>query len=310
MQAVLVTPTWLGDLERFALMRESISTAEVLIPHHVCVQTEHLAAFKARFAGRPEANGIEWSTTADVLPPEIEARRLRRAQQRAGQWKKIQRSLQKRFGWFALAAYEGWQTQQLVKLELARRLGPELIITIDSDVVVTRAFTAADFQVDGRIALPATSRTTVEADAHTARWNDQGCALQGLQAPLTFNGGHYLEIVQHPFPFERSFVQRLCDQLEQQSGKFWMDYLLAQPVGNWSEFTLYGYAALQSENPPPMVEVNAATRWLYTEADFTDIGQNVASAFADPKYQFLVVQAHRHFPASEYEALIHAQLDV
>lgn len=69
-----VTPSYLGDIERFALLRASLRLFGAAAPHIAYVDTEDCPAFAQRFRGEP---GLAIVPTEAVLPPELERQRRR-----------------------------------------------------------------------------------------------------------------------------------------------------------------------------------------------------------------------------------------
>jgi len=72
---VLASASYRGDIDHFRLLRRSLKRFGLGdIPHHVVVHTEDRDLFLPLVDG-----GMKLHTTADVLPPQIEANRLRAA---------------------------------------------------------------------------------------------------------------------------------------------------------------------------------------------------------------------------------------
>jgi hypothetical protein len=144
MRLALVTPTWVGDLDKFTFLRESLVRCEITIPHFAVVHTEDLAVFKEL----PFRDGLTVLPTAEVLPGDLERRR--RANSSPKGWPAPFRSLQSRLR----RSVDGRWTQQVAKLASAKVVGAESVVCVDSDVFFVRNVSESDFfDLDGRLHL-------------------------------------------------------------------------------------------------------------------------------------------------------------
>ena len=96
-----MTPTHVGDLRQFSILRRSIQVFAPGIPHIAIVNTEDYREFADRFHREPL---LEIVKAAEVLPAEIERRR--------------RKSGLKWFTgrWLHKGLIKGWHAQQLMKL--------------------------------------------------------------------------------------------------------------------------------------------------------------------------------------------------
>mgnify|MGYP000103121178 CR=1 FL=1 len=303
---VFVTPTWRGDYARFQLLRASMEAVGLgAVPHLAVVQTEDLDRF------RGGAAGVTYRSTAEVLPPEVEQRRVRFLQRAPGRRSQtVLRSLYKRFGWFSDANYYGWHTQQLVKLGLARQLPNRVLITLDSDVIFTRPVPASVYARDGKVVLY--ERTQVlQRKLRRPGWYETACQL--LDRPWSAAAGtSFQNYVTHPFVFDAGMLRRLLDHLERRYATDWWRALLAQPLGSWSEFMTYGVFVQQLQGGDGVfVEPgDQACRWLETAADRARARDFIREAFDDPAIRYLTIQAdhHQRFTVDDYAPLVCAEL--
>jgi hypothetical protein len=219
-----ITPTWRGDYERFQLLRASMRAAGLGgVPHYAIVQTEDLPLFRK---GAPE---VRYLSTAEVLPAEVEQRRVRfLADTPNRRVQLIKRSFYKRLGWFPDANFYGWHTQQLVKLVLGRLLPHAVLVRIDSDVIITRPVPVSEFVREDDVAL-FEQRGTLQARLKRPGWYGEACRL--LDRPWPREAGEEtFNYVTHPFVFRAQTLRELLDWLEQRYQRPWWQAMLAQPL--------------------------------------------------------------------------------
>tara|TARA_R110001599_G_scaffold136806_14_gene315425 strand:- start:1998 stop:2963 length:966 start_codon:yes stop_codon:yes gene_type:complete len=301
-----VTPTWRGDLERFQLLRESMAAMGLgAVPHYAVVQTEDLALF------RQGAAGPIYLSTAEVLPAEVEQRRRRYLDRTPNRRLQVlKRSAYKRFGWFADANYYGWHTQQLVKFAVARQFPQRVLITLDSDVIFTQPVPASAYAADGRVVLYE-EPDVITRPLASPGWYGHACTLFGLPWPR-LPGAPFVNYVTHPFVFDRGTLRDMLDAIEARHQRHWWQALLAQPLGQWSEFMTYGvyvsqlrqYAGVWTER------ASLACRWLHTAEERAHPEAAINAAFDDPAVRYLTIQAdhHAHFRVADYAPWVRSAL--
>lgn len=135
----ILTPTYAGDLQRFALLRRSLATFAPGIAHIAVVNSEDLGLFADRFRGEP---ALELVATRDVLPASIERRRRKRS---GPSWLAQ--------GWLRQRTIKGWYAQQLAKIFVLASCRYDAAAFVDSDVLVCRPLSADYFYVDGSLKL-------------------------------------------------------------------------------------------------------------------------------------------------------------
>lgn len=299
-----MTATWRGDLDRFALLRESLMAfGHGGIPHYALINTEDAPLLQA--LQLPDVIPV---TTAELLAPEVEAGRLRYAGGRGGRrWKTLQRSLHKRFGLFPDARFYGWQVQQLIKLQAGTQLPHDVFVCFDSDNVVCGDFDPADFVPDGRVALFESTRTLVPGEKVWS-WYGNARRLLGLPVPDDYERSY----VSQPVVFAKHALQAMHAWLEKTHGRPWYESFLAQPLSSWSEFMTYGVFVrdhLKLEGFE-VVTANAENRWIAEEADRRNADALIRQAFAAPGTKLLVLQAdhHHRWPLSRFLPVLREQL--
>lgn len=135
----ILTPSYAGDLPRFALLRRSLATFAPGIAHIAIVNSEDFGLFADRFRGQP---ALELVATRDVLPPSIERRRTKRS---APGWLA--------HGWLRQRTIKGWYAQQLAKIFALASCRYDAAAFVDSDVLVCRPLSGEYFYVDGSLKL-------------------------------------------------------------------------------------------------------------------------------------------------------------
>jgi hypothetical protein len=287
----LLTPTYHRDYQHFCVLRESLDAAGCDWPHWVVVQTEDLPLFRRRQWG-PQ---VRLLATAEILPSDVEAAR-RRVASYPHVWAKARRSLNKRFGWFADASLDGWNTQQLIKLGLASSAEADCWVTLDSDVVICGAVRETDFLRGTEVALY--SQPSNSHIAFQQKWCGEARTLLGL--PPSDREYNYIA---HPFSFSTPVVKALLAELERRHAAPWQQVLGGLRANSLSEFLLYGLFAREVWGLRGLFEMpaNARTHWIHkTDQPELERGsaaeRTVRECFANPDLDYLVIQSARNQP--------------
>lgn len=306
----LLTPTWSGDLDHFRLLRMSLSGSPLAtLPHYVIVQTEDVEAFRAY-----DTEPVRLLTTADVLPPRIEARRRRACaiSARVGRhWTRIGGSLKRSLGLPRWPAYTGWHTQQLCKLWMANELDVDRVIVLDSDVIVTPHATVDHFAAEGRYRCFATWENREALSGKVRNWVDQAERLIGAAPMVDSQVNTYFDT---PFILDVPVVRRMLAWLEETHGRPWYDVMLAQPPRRWSEFGTYkaflaGYYAEDAIDwRPPDV-----SRYLYQASDMEALMREIAMLLEDPGVHYITLHSQssgrQRWPMTDFEVQLQSLLE-
>ncbi len=134
----MLTPSYSGDIQRFSLLRRSITMFAPGIAHIALVNSEDLAQFADRFRGE---QGLELVATREVLPAGIERRRRQSGPRWLAQ------------GWLRRRTIKGWYAQQLAKIFALASCRYEAAVFIDSDVFVCQPLRGDYFYVNGALKL-------------------------------------------------------------------------------------------------------------------------------------------------------------
>lgn len=230
MRLAMVTPTWVGDIEKFTLLRESIIRCGITIPHVAVVHTEDLAAFK----GMPFSDGLTVVPSAEVLPGNLERRRRAESSRRA--WSRALHSLQSRIS----RRVDGRWTQQVVKLAAAKAIGAESVVCVDSDVFFVRDVTESDFfDLDGRLHLhepEGLAFLLLRLMSDSARFLKLPDA-----APVVKISAYQSQVV----PLHGGVIADMEKYIERITGKKWYDAMFNAGV---VEYTTYGLFARYIDN--------------------------------------------------------------
>jgi hypothetical protein len=216
----LVTPTYWRDLERCALLCESVDRyVTAFAKHYLIVADEELPLF-ARF--NSERRVV--LPTSRFLPPWL--RPLPRFIQRKN----------RRYWWPGRGKpVSGWHVQQFVKISAASVLPEARYCMLDSDVVFFRP-----------LDLPSIARSTHTPLFHAARavaadlpmhapWVRSAQRLLGLEPP-SFPA---TDFIGHIIYWEQHAVRAMTARIEQVTGLVWVDALCR--ARDISEYMLYGY---------------------------------------------------------------------
>jgi hypothetical protein len=301
-----MTPTFSGDFERFALLRESIvAFGGGHIKHYALVDTEDESALNA--LNLPQVIPI---TTSSLLTPETEALRFSYKRSGGRHWKRMKRSMNKRFGWFDDARYFGWQVQQVLKLQAPTVLPEDVFVAFDSDIVVTAPIDASQFMRDERVVLYE-REIKAKANKSPGKWFVTACDLLG-SSPPAMNAGVVFDYVAQPFVFEKRVCMDLQHWLSAHHRRQWHETLFGLKIGTWSEFTIYGlFVRLHLKYDGVVLEIaNENNLWLKTEEQRRNAQAIIRGVFDDPTKRYLVLQADHHevWPVSRFRDIIRAEL--
>jgi Family of unknown function (DUF6492) len=128
----------------------------------------------------------------------------------------------------------GWIMQQALKMEACCRVDADVLLVLDSDVMLVRKITASMLCQNGR---PRLYRAPGAVDKHLPQhvlWHSTSRKLLGLSA-MTLPAPDYVSSFN---VWDPNIVKALTRRLENTTGRHWMDAVTSQP--SFSEWTLYG----------------------------------------------------------------------
>lgn len=274
----LVTPTYAGDRNSFAFLRESIERCGIDLAHVAIVDHEDLSVFD-RLEHR---RGLTILSTRDVLPTTLEARRLAR-----------QTRVDRLVGRRAARRLRGWYAQQLVKLAAPSYVETEACVMLDSDVFFVRPITAEDFfGPSGRLQLLERTDLVLKQVEHVM-WQRDSAEFLGttLDAPI-------VDYTASVVPMHRGVLLDLQTYVEERHGMPWMEAFEHHRV---MEYTTYGVYARwiddlgRTEPAPP---THTVTCWDTERLD--DFGALLATAVQQGTAHAGVVHSHERVPLDSY----------
>jgi hypothetical protein len=221
-----MTPTHIGDIEQFAVLRRSIEVFAPDIPHIALVNTEDCRKFRDRFQGNP---GLQILPSAQILPRDLERRRRKSGPRwLTGKW--LHKGLIK-----------GWHAQQLMKIFALAKCPYEAVVFMDSDVFICRPLSRDYFFVDGRLKLfRRDAMVNAEClDFDISTHDILGNPLHRIQVTELY------DYIFSPTCFRRSSAVRLLAEFEARGRSKWVKRFLEQKRP--SEYNLLGHAAMVLE---------------------------------------------------------------
>lgn len=238
-----ITPSYIGDIDQFSILRRSINLFAPGFAHLAIVQTEDYPEFRRRFGSE---TALEIIPTAEVLPPSVEHRRK----------KSGLRGLTGRVEHGRLLI-KGWHAQQLAKIFALAGCRHDDVVFLDSDVFLCRPLDPAYFYIDGRLKLFRCRALNAESiDFDISTHDILGNPLQEIT--------QLWDYIFHPACFKRSTANCLLEEFKQLKRSTWVRRFLAQKRP--SEYNLLGYAAT-------VLEVGAG--YQVVECNPTDLHHSV-----------------------------------
>jgi len=215
----LVTPSHRGDLDRFALLADSVDRhVRGFTKHYTIVNDEDLPLF------------TPFQTSQRVVLPVSQfLPRWLRTLPPALRWRN------RRLWWsFRAKPVHGWHVQQIAKIYAAATFAEERYCMIDSDVIFYRGFDTAELATPN-ISPLLTARLAIAADAPLhAKWVMTAHRLLGLGEPSFPTDDHIGNII----VWDRATVRAMVERIETVTGRAWQEALCRNR--GFSEYLLYG----------------------------------------------------------------------
>jgi hypothetical protein len=216
----LVTPTYGRDLERCALLCESVDRhVTAFAKHYLIVPDDELALFARFNAARREVLPV-----SHLLPPWLKPlpRFIRRKHRRY---------------WGSLRAMpvSGWHVQQLVKIRAASLFPQPRTCMLDSDVVFFRPFDVSAFAHPNPTPLFVRPREIASDAPLHAPWIRSSHRLLGLAEPA-FPAD---DCIGHIIFWDQQAVRAMIERIERVTGRGWVEALCR--ARDFSEYLLYGH---------------------------------------------------------------------
>jgi hypothetical protein len=128
----------------------------------------------------------------------------------------------------------GWVMQQVLKMEACRRVDADVLLLLDSDVLLVRQVTSATLNIKGRARFYRRPAAIDSSLPQHVEWHAVSRRLLGLpQAELPAP-----DYVSSFNVWDPEVLRAMISRIEQVTGRHWMDAVTTQP--SFSEWTLYG----------------------------------------------------------------------
>jgi hypothetical protein len=216
----LVTPTYGRDLERCALLCESVDRyVTSFATHYLIVPDDELALFARFNAARREVLPVSQLLPSWLKPlPRFVRRKHRRY-------------------WGSLRAMpvSGWHVQQFVKIRAASLFPQPRTCMLDSDVVFFRPFDVAAFAHPNPAPLFLRPREIAPGAPLHAPWVRSSHRLLGLAEP-EFPADDFIG---HIIFWDQQTVRAMIERVERVTGSDWIEALCR--ARDISEYLLYGH---------------------------------------------------------------------
>lgn len=220
-----LTPSFIRDIEQFAILRRSMNLFAPGVPHLAIIHTEDCARFREHFHGEA---GLEIIPTAWVLPNTVELHRRKSGPKWLnGTWRHGRRLI------------EGWYAQQLAKIYALAGCRFEHVVFLDSDVFLCRPLEPDFFYVNGRLKL-------FRCAAANAESLDFDISTHDILGNPLHQVTRLYDYIFHPACFRKSSAAALLEEFKRRRRSTWVRRFLVQTRP--SEYNLLGYAATVLEN--------------------------------------------------------------
>jgi hypothetical protein len=214
-----VTVSYGPDRDRCALLSRSLDEFAPSVEHWIVVDRADLQMFRSLRNNRTTV-----LTTEDVLPLWLRRLDLRKIGLRSNLWIQARGK-----------PVRGWLVQQLIKLAVSQELRAEVLVHVDSDVVLMRPFRISSvFDREGRVRMFARPDTIDETLPNHVLWHRSAERLLGIgraEIPMP-------DLITSFVPWKRENTVALLDHIERTTGRHWLRALAA--AWDVSEYILYG----------------------------------------------------------------------
>jgi hypothetical protein len=275
----LITPSYRGDLERSALLFESVDRYVTSFEkHYVIVHDEDYALFEPFHGGRRVV-----MRASELLPKWLHEIPLLRWRRRQYWWS------------FRAKPISGWHTQQLVKIKAAAVLPEDRYCLIDSDNVFFRPFDVATIAPPHPPILRIDPGHAGEDLPDHMTWVRTARRVLGLPAP-TFPADDFIDQI---VIWDRRIVQAMIARIETVTGHDWDEALCR--AREFSEYMTYGNFVMGSDalREASTISTESFSRTHWT-ADVLSRDQIIAMIrSATPRQVALCIQSFNATPVRD-----------
>lgn len=269
LQYALVTPSFRMDVERCALLIDSI---ERFVPadvhHYLLIDHRDVPLFRPLLRRRTEIIVAE-----DLLPS----------------W--LMRVPGIRRFWVSLRTrpVRNWMLQQIIKLSVPAVLTEEILLYTDSDVLFIAPYDPHDFEIGGSVPLFMETGQRGLLDSHIP-WNQRASKLLGLPVQDSYDTNFIGNVV----CWRRSVARNVLRRVESVTGRRWQQAIAALDV--FAEYTLYGMYATELLDPGSLVwrdgQVRTLNYWGTTPLDVTALEE--LRSRRQPNHHSVMISAKSH----------------
>lgn len=217
--AAMVTASYAPDFERCRLLCETVDAhVSGMAKHYLLVAGHDVRRFRAL-----ESAGRVVVDERDLLPPWLHALRDPLSRFRRHVWLSLR-----------VPPLRGWHVQQLRRMALARHVGEDTLVYVDSDVAFVRPFDLGAFRDGDRLRLFRRDHAlAADGMAEQRVWSANAAQALGLE-PLASPHDYIATLI----AWDRDATVSMIDHVERTSGRSWIEAVAARR--HFSECMLYG----------------------------------------------------------------------
>ncbi|PHR17359.1 MAG: hypothetical protein COA37_22750 [Hoeflea sp.] len=219
MKTAVMTASWSADLDRCRLMCESLDRFLAGDWHHyLLVEPADVALFSTLEGPRrtvvSETELFPWWLRSFPDPSNFGRRRL----------------------WLSpfSVPLRGWHAQQIRRMALARHIDADMLLSVDSDVVMVRPYDPSDMWTDGNMCMYRVDAGVSQQMTEHRQWFAHAGKLLGVPAAVTPSPDYINTFI----GWRTDTARAMLDHIEKVSGRNWIRALIASRA--ISECTIYG----------------------------------------------------------------------
>lgn len=258
MTTAVITASYAADFSRCQLLCESMDQHLAGAWHHyILVQAADYQTFLAL-----KAHNRTIVSERDLFPSWLRA---------------FPDPISKRHRWVWLSPFSrplrGWHAQQLRRLSIARHLSEEILLSIDSDVILVRDFDVAELQNDGHIRFYRKNFGLKDEINTQIKTNQSWSRSAGHLLGLPPEQNQYHDYIHTFIAWRRQTVCDLLSHIEQVHGQSWIKQCVKQ--GAFSECLIYGrYVDEVIDSQHHLATDQPLCHVVWFEEDLTNRSQN------------------------------------
>lgn len=219
MTTAVMTASYVGDFDRCALLCDSLDRfMQGQWHHYLLVEPRDVAIFKPLEGSRRTV-----VSEADLFPRWLRSFPDPTAFGRRRLW----------LSPFSVPL-RGWHAQQIRRLALARHIDADMLLSIDSDVIMVRPFDPASMWSDGRMQMYRIDAGISDTMSEHHAWLAHAGHLLGL--PATVTPAH--DYINTFIGWRVDTARALLDHIEATTGRNWVRAVVSSRA--ISECTIYG----------------------------------------------------------------------